>query len=88
LKNEPRVNFQPGSKYFVTPVKGCKFLPMLRAQGLRAGKYLNRAIPAVTRHLGFSGLIRMTDPFRLIQADGVIYLEIRKSVFFVKKKNK
>jgi hypothetical protein len=36
---------------------------MLGAQGLLAGRDLYRAIPAVTRGLGFSGLIRRTAPF-------------------------
>jgi hypothetical protein len=36
---------------------------MLGAQGLGAGRDLYRATPAVTRDLGFSGLIRRTAPF-------------------------
>jgi hypothetical protein len=40
-----------------------KFRPMLCAQGLWAGKVLYRAIPTVTRDLGFSGLIRGTALF-------------------------
>jgi hypothetical protein len=36
---------------------------MLGAHGLWAGRNLYRATPAVTRYLGFSGLIRMTAPF-------------------------
>jgi hypothetical protein len=36
---------------------------MLGAQGLWAGRDLYRAIPAVTRGLGFSGLIRRTALF-------------------------
>ena len=36
---------------------------MLGTQGLWAGRDLYRATPAVTRCLGFSGLIRMTAPF-------------------------
>jgi hypothetical protein len=36
---------------------------MLGAQGLWAGRDLYRATPAVTRDLGFSGLIRRTAPF-------------------------
>ena len=36
---------------------------MLGAQGLKAGRDLYRATPAVTRDLGFSGLIRRTAPF-------------------------
>jgi hypothetical protein len=44
------------------------FRPMLGAQGLWAGRDLYRAVPAVTRDLGFSGLIRRTAPFsRLLQ---------------------
>jgi hypothetical protein len=45
------------------PVKGCKFRPMLGAQGLWAGRDLYRATPAVTRDPGLSGLIRRTAPF-------------------------
>ena len=40
-----------------------KFRPMLGAQGLWAGRDLYGATPAVTRDLGFSGLIRRTAPF-------------------------
>jgi hypothetical protein len=40
-----------------------KFRPVLGAQGLWAGRDLYRATPAVTRDLGFSGLIRRTAPF-------------------------
>jgi hypothetical protein len=40
-----------------------KFRPMLGAQGLWARRDLYRATPAVTRDLGFSGLIRKTAPF-------------------------
>jgi hypothetical protein len=40
-----------------------KFRPMFGAQGLWAGKDLYRTTPAVTRDLGFSGLIRRTAPF-------------------------
>jgi hypothetical protein len=36
---------------------------MLGAQGLWAGRDLYFATPGVTRGLGFSGLIRRTDPF-------------------------
>jgi hypothetical protein len=35
---------------------------MFGAQGLRAGRDLYRATPAVTQDLGFSGLIRRTAP--------------------------
>jgi hypothetical protein len=45
------------------PVKDCKLKPMLGAQGLWAGRDLYRATPAVTKDLGFSGLIRRTAPF-------------------------
>jgi hypothetical protein len=44
------------------PVKGCKFRRMLSTQGLWAGRDLYRATPAVTRDLGFSGLIWRTAP--------------------------
>jgi hypothetical protein len=40
-----------------------KFRPMLGAQGLRVGRDLYRATPAVTRGLGFSGLILTNAPF-------------------------
>jgi hypothetical protein len=43
--------------------RAAKFRPMLGAQGLWAGRDLYRATPAVTRDLGFSGLIRRTAPF-------------------------
>jgi hypothetical protein len=43
--------------------RAAKFRPMLGAQVLWAGRDLYRATPAVTRHLGFSGLIRRTAPF-------------------------
>jgi hypothetical protein len=43
--------------------RAVKFSPMLGAQGLWAGRDLYRAAPAVTRGLGFSGLIRRTAPF-------------------------
>jgi hypothetical protein len=43
--------------------RATKFRPMLGAQGLWAGRDLYRATPAVTRDLGFSGLIRRTAPF-------------------------
>jgi hypothetical protein len=43
--------------------RAAKFRPMLGAQGLWAGRGLYRATPAVTRDLGFSGLIRRTAPF-------------------------
>jgi hypothetical protein len=49
--------------------RAAKFIPMLGAQGLWAGRDLYRATPAVTRDLSFSGLIRRTTPFsRLIQS--------------------
>jgi hypothetical protein len=43
--------------------RAAKFRPTLGAQGLWAGKDLYRATPAVTRGLGFPGLIRRTAPF-------------------------
>ena len=43
--------------------RAAKFRPILGAQGLWAGRDLYRATPAVTRDLGFSGLIRRTAPF-------------------------
>jgi hypothetical protein len=43
--------------------RAAKFRPMLSTQGLWAGRDLYRATPAVTRDLGFSGLIRRTAPF-------------------------
>jgi hypothetical protein len=43
--------------------RAAKFRSMLGAQGLWAGRDLNRATPAVTRGLGFSGLIQRTAPF-------------------------
>ena len=43
--------------------RAAKFRPMLGAQGLWAGRDLHRATPAVTRDLGFSGLIRRIAPF-------------------------
>jgi hypothetical protein len=43
--------------------RAAKFRPMLSAQGLWAGRDLYRATPAMTRGLGFSGLIWRTAPF-------------------------
>jgi hypothetical protein len=43
--------------------RAAKFWPMLGAQGLWAGRDYYHATPAVTRYLGFSGLIRRTAPF-------------------------
>jgi hypothetical protein len=43
--------------------RAAKFRPMLGAQGLWAGRNLYCDTPAVTRDLGFSGLIRRTAPF-------------------------
>jgi hypothetical protein len=43
--------------------RAAKFSPMLSAQGLWAGRDLHRATPAVTRDLGFSGLIWRTAQF-------------------------
>jgi hypothetical protein len=51
--------------------KTTKFKPMLRAQGLWAGRDLYCATLAVTRGLGFSDIIRMTAPFiRLLRHTG------------------
>jgi hypothetical protein len=46
------------------------FRPMLGAQGLWAGRDLYRATPAVTRDLGFSGLIRRCPPLLLYPSLG------------------
>jgi hypothetical protein len=43
--------------------RAAKFRPMLDAQGIWAERDLYRATPAVTRDLGFSGLIWRTAPF-------------------------
>jgi hypothetical protein len=43
--------------------QGCKFWPMLGAQGLRAGRDLYRATPTATRDLGLYGLIRKTGTY-------------------------
>jgi hypothetical protein len=43
--------------------RAAKFRPMFDAQGLWAGRDLYRATLAVTRGLGFFGLIRRTAPF-------------------------
>jgi hypothetical protein len=43
--------------------RAAKFRPMLGTQGLWAGRDLYRATPAVTRDLGFPGIIRRTIPF-------------------------
>jgi hypothetical protein len=43
--------------------RAAKFRPMLGAQGHWAGRDIYRATPAVTRDLGFPGLIRRTTPF-------------------------
>jgi hypothetical protein len=43
--------------------RSAKFRPVLDAQGLWAGRDLYCATPAVTRDLGFSGLIWRTTPF-------------------------
>jgi hypothetical protein len=62
---------------FYVPLKNCSLIwrrhhywwraakcrPLLGSQSLWAGRYLYRATPAVTRDLGFSGLIRGTAPF-------------------------
>jgi hypothetical protein len=46
--------------------RAAKFRSMLGAQGLWACRDLYRVTPAVTRDLGFSGLIRRTAPFSRI----------------------
>jgi hypothetical protein len=43
--------------------RAAKFRPMLGTLGLWAGRDLYRGTPAVTRGLGFSGVIRRTAPF-------------------------
>jgi hypothetical protein len=43
--------------------RAAKLRPMLGAQGLWAGRDLYRVTPAVTRGIGFSGLIQRTAPF-------------------------
>ena len=73
------------------PVKGCKFRPMLGTFGLGAGRDLYRATPAVTRDLGFSGLIRRTAPFsRLLRhtrgCGGSILTRILAGLFCLEKK--
>jgi hypothetical protein len=45
------------------PAKGSEYRPMIGAQGLWARRDLCRATPAVTRGLGFSGLIQRTTSF-------------------------
>jgi hypothetical protein len=59
----PLKNFSLICRRHHCPRRAAKFRPMLGAQGLWAGKDLYRATPAVTRDLGFSGLIRRTAPF-------------------------
>jgi hypothetical protein len=59
--------------------------PLLGAQGLWSGRDLCRATPAVTRGLGFSGLIRRTAPFsRLLRhtrgCGGSILIRILKGL--------
>jgi hypothetical protein len=44
-------------------LQGCKFWPMLGAQGLWAGRDLYRATPTATRDLGLYGLIRKTGTY-------------------------
>jgi hypothetical protein len=46
--------------------RAAKFRPILGAQGLWAGRDFYRATSAVTRGLGFTGLIRRTAPFNRI----------------------
>jgi hypothetical protein len=50
---------RPAQEYFTH----MKTSPLLGAKGLWAGRGLYRVTPAVTRDLGFSGLIRRTAPF-------------------------
>ena len=49
--------------------RAAKFRPMFGTLGLLAERDLYRATPAVTRGLGFSGLIRMTAPFSRLLYD-------------------
>jgi hypothetical protein len=46
--------------------RAAKFRPMLGTQGLWAGRNIYRATPAVTRDLGFSGLIGSEGPPHLV----------------------
>ena len=59
----PLKNFSPIWRRHHYRWRAAKFRPMLGAQGLWAGRDLYRATPAVTRSLGFSGLIRRTALF-------------------------
>jgi hypothetical protein len=60
---------RPAQEFFTNmetsplPWRFAKFRPMVNAQGFWAGRDLYRATPAVTRELGFPGLIRKTAPF-------------------------
>ena len=60
---------RPTREYFThmetspLPVKGWKYRPVLDTLGLWAVRDLYRATPAVTRGLGFFGLVLMTAPF-------------------------
>jgi hypothetical protein len=62
LRAEHRPKFFTYMETSPLPVKGCKFRPMIGAQDLWAMRDLYRATPAMTRDLGFSGLIRRTAP--------------------------
>jgi hypothetical protein len=53
-------NFSAIRRLSPLPWLGCKFRPMLGAQGLWAGRDLYRATPTATRDLGLYGLIRKT----------------------------
>jgi hypothetical protein len=69
--------------------RAAKCRPMLVTQGLWVGRDLYRATPAVTRDLGFSGLIRRTAPFwsPLATYEGMwrIYSNPDPHRFFVEK---
>jgi hypothetical protein len=59
------------------------FRPMLGAWGLWAGRDLHRATPAVTRDIGFSGLIRRTAPFsRLFRIISLLHSSILRRISF------
>jgi hypothetical protein len=59
----PLKNFSLIWRRHYSPWRAAQFKPMLGAQGLWAGRDLYRDTSAVTRDLGFSGLIRRTAPF-------------------------
>jgi hypothetical protein len=84
--------------------RAAKFKPMLGAQGLWAWRDLYRVTPAVTRGLGFSGLIRRTAPFsrllrhtrgcggsiltRILTGDHIVYYLKRKPLMSAFQINK